>query len=449
MHHRYAPSRAAFVPVLTLSMALAGLPFVPLGAAAPSPLDAAIDGTTRWLRAAGRPSPAGLEWPADPNDPASVGTSLYSGSPGVVLFLLERHHQTKDAQALADARRGADRLIAAIDTTSEPGLYTGLAGIGFTFGEVHRATGDAKYRDAARRVVARLATLAKPAGRGVEWSEVTDIVGGAAGTGLYLLHAARTLGAADARALAVRAGDRLIELGQAEAGGLKWAMSPSFPRLMPNFSHGTAGIAYFLADLYRETREPRFLEAALAGARYLKSIASTDGDMCLIFHHEPGDDGKKLYYLGWCHGPAGTARLWYRLYQVTQDKAWLDWAERSARGILTSGIPERQTPGFWNNVSQCCGSAGVAAFFLELHRVTGNPTYLTFSKRVTDHLLADATTDATGTRWVQAENRVSPDKVVAQTGWMQGASGIGAWLLQYRGFEQGRKPFVTLPDNPF
>lgn len=32
--------------------------------------------------------------------------------------------------------------------------------------------------------------------------------------------------------------------------GLSWPMSPDYPRLMPNFSHGTAGTAYFLSRLY-------------------------------------------------------------------------------------------------------------------------------------------------------------------------------------------------------
>jgi hypothetical protein len=48
-------------------------------------------------------------------------------------------------------------------------------------------------------------------------------------------------------------GKRLIELGMIEGGGLKWAMSPEFKALMPNFSHGTAGVCYFLATLYQET----------------------------------------------------------------------------------------------------------------------------------------------------------------------------------------------------
>jgi lantibiotic modifying enzyme len=56
-------------------------------------------------------------------------------------------------------------------------------------------------------------------------------------------------------------------------------MTPSFPRLMPNFSHGTAGIAYFLASLYKATKQHEFLTAALSGAKYLQAIAKTEGDI--------------------------------------------------------------------------------------------------------------------------------------------------------------------------
>jgi len=100
-------------------------------------------------------------------------------------------------------------------------------------------------------------------------------------------------------------------------------------------------------------------------------------------------------------------------------------------------------------VGQCCGSAGVAEFFLALHRVTKNPEYLAFSRKVTRQLLARATRDAQGTRWVQQENRVQPDHLAAQTGWMQGAAGIGAWLVRLDAFEPGRAPAFRLPDSPF
>src|SRR5262249_5421729 len=163
---------------------------------------------------------------------------------------------------------------------------------------------------------------------------------------LFLLYAARELKDPSALELATLAGRRLIELEKADAGGLKWAMDSKFPRLMPNFSHGTAGVAYFLATLYSATKDEEFLRAAIGGAKYLQSIANTEGDACLIFHNEP--DGKNLYYLSWCHGPAGTARLFYRLFQVTGDRMWMNWVKKAARSIVNSGIPEKQTPGFWN-----------------------------------------------------------------------------------------------------
>jgi lantibiotic modifying enzyme len=404
-----------------------------------------------WLRHVAIRTDDGLAWAMTPGDPKSQPiANLYSGSAGVVLFFLELHNATRDAADLATARAGADWLAAQITREKQAGLYTGLAGLGFALTETWKATKDSKYRDAASRVLDLVKASAKTTADGVEWSPVTDIISGTAGTGLYLLSAARDLNRADARDLAAAAGRRLIAQGMPAEGGLKWAMMPAKPtRLYPNFSHGTAGIAYFLATLHQETKDRAFLEPALAGARYLLKVARTEGDQCLVFHHEPEADGLDLFYLGWCHGPAGTARLFHRLAVVTGDPDWKTWVDRAARGISASGIPEQQTPGFWNNVGQCCGSASVGDFFLSYHQQTGNREALTFARRVTDQILAKATRDDHGTRWIHAEHRVQPDNLAAQTGWMQGAAGIGAWLLRLDGFDQKRPLRIVLPDSPF
>jgi lantibiotic modifying enzyme len=409
-----------------------------------------------WIRTTAVKTEQGIAYPADPTDGKSIVTNLYSGMPGIALFFLEAYHATREAAYLKDARSAADYLIAHLDDEKEPGLYVGIAGIGFALLETYKATGDEKYKQATLRVIRRLKESARSIDimpqnrrliRGADWNDTTDIIAGSAGTGLFLLYAAKELKDSALRNLAARAGTQLIALGKAEAGGLKWAMNKDFPRLMPNFSHGTAGVAYFLATLYGETRERKYLEAALSGARYLRAVAKTDGDSCQIFHNEP--NGKELYYLGWCHGPAGTARLFYRLAQVTGDKNWLVWVKRSARAILQSGIPEKQTPGFWNNVSQCCGSAGVGEFFLSLYQVTGDKSYLNFTRRVTDNLLARATAENRGLKWIQAEHRAKPELLLAQTGYMQGASGIGIFLLRLDAAMRGRKPAIRFPDTPF
>jgi len=431
---------------LIASAALVAIVASSLPAAETSFRNAAIEAAD-WIRSASVQTAHGTVWPADPGDPKSANSTLYSGSPGVILFFLEAYRSTADQSFLRDARSGADHLLATFADEKESGLYVGLAGIGFVLTETFKVTGDSRYRQGAARCARMLVERAKKAGKGIEWNETTDIIGGGAGIGLFLLYAARELKEPAFRESAIQAARRLVELGTAESSGMKWRMNPSFARLMPNFSHGTAGIAYFLATIYQESKERAFLDAALAGANYLRAVAKTEDNACLVFHNEP--DGKDLYYLGWCHGPVGTARLFYRLYKVTGDRLWMEWVEKSARGVMQSGIPERQTPGFWNNVSQCCGSAGVAEFFLSLHRTTRDPKYLEYSKRVAGQLLSKATRDGVGIRWIQAEHRVRPELLVAQTGYMQGAAGIGMLLLHLDGFQRGKKPSIIFPDAPF
>jgi lantibiotic modifying enzyme len=409
-------------------------------------LQAALE-TARWLRSTAVPAKRGRAWPAHPPDIKTVNTGLYSGVAGVVLFFLEAHRATQEKAHLDDARAGAEYLLDSLEGEKQPGLYVGLAGIGFALQEMFKATNDPRFRAGARRCLALLTARARKAGKGVAWNETTDVIAGSAGIGLFLLYAARELDDPSARELAARAGERLVEQARPAASGLKWAMSPGFNRLMPNFSHGTAGVAYFLASLYQETKHKPFLDAALAGAKYLQAVAHAEGGTCLVFHHEPG--GEKLFYLGWCHGPAGTARLFYRLYQATGDRVWLGWVERCARSLLQSGIPEKQTPGFWNNVSRCCGSAGVAEFCLDVHRLTGDRQYLVFARHLTDDLLRRALSDENGMRWRGAEHRVKPELVTVQAGCMQGAAGVGLWLLYLNGFEHGRRGRITFPDSPF
>jgi hypothetical protein len=44
---------------------------------------------------------------------------------------------------------------------------------------------------------------------------------------------------------------------------------------------------------------------------------------------------------------------------------------------------------------------------------------------------------------------VSPNVVLAQTGLMQGAAGVGLSMLRLDGAMRGRKPAIILPDAPY
>jgi len=411
-------------------------------------VDAALK-AARWIHAARLETSHGVTWPADPGRPNSVSRDLYTGAPGVVLFHLELYEQTRDLSHLDEASAGADDLLAAIDrdAISASGLYDGLAGVMFALAEAYRASLEPKYWRGVERCRDLLARRARRNGRGVEWNESADVISGGAGIGLALLDVHRRFGDRTCAQLARGAAERLVELGQPDGDGVRWMLSTRVDREYPNFSHGTAGVSFFLATAFGATHDTAFLASALRGAAYLKRIAKTDADACLVFHHTKG--GEDRYYLSWCHGPAGTARLFHRLGQATDDRDWRRWVERSARAIAISGIPEQRTPGFWDNVSQCCGNAGVADFFIELHRSYRDEAALPFARRVVADLLGRATEDHTGMRWVQAEHRVRPDLRVAQTGYMQGAAGIGTLLLKLDAVERGTRPRIVLPDSPY
>jgi len=367
--------------------------------------------------------------------------------PGVVLFYLELYHRTGDAAWLAPARAGADELATRLESMAKDenyGLYTGLAGAAFVLEETHRATGDGKYRDGAQRAIDAIHAKIHT------WTDAraaTDIISGTAGIGLFLLWADHRIPNGWNRVAATAAGRRLIEAAQPEHDGLKWAVAPNVKNQYPNFSHGAAGVSYFLASLYQATRDRAFLDAALAGARYLEAVANTENGGLKVFHHEPG--GESLFYLSWCHGPAGLSRLFYRLGEATGDRSWHERVSRAAAAIRASGVPEQRTPGFWNNISQCCGNCGVGEYFLTLDRLYPGAGHAEMVRRVAADTLRRATVDGDGLKWVQAENRVSPDVVVAQTGYMQGAAGVGSFFLHRDAAVQGLKPAIVWPDSPF
>lgn len=420
-------------------------------------------GAARWLQANAIATPNGKAWPADPLDPTSVSSSLYLGTSGVVLFLFAAHAASGDPSLLRDARAGADTLLSSYATEKGSGFYDGMAGMCFVLMEAAKVTRDERYDRGARDCVRQLRERARRAGSGVTWDEATDIVSGSAGIGLFLLYASREHREPADKEVALAAANHLIDVAipvslEGDAGaarGLKWYSDPEHGKLMPNFSHGTAGVAYFLAETYAQTKRPELLDAARAGTRYLISVAEMSNGGCLIFHSEPAQEPptipfyRHIYYLGWCHGPAGTSRLFQRMYEVTGDASYRELVERGAKSILDSGIPEQSAPGFWNNVGLCCGAVSVADYFLKLAKQTGRADYDAFARKMASYVIARATPEGDGLKWIHAENRIEPEHAVAQTGLMQGAAGIGLVLLRIDALDTHRTPPLSLPDDPF
>lgn len=448
---------AALVASLTIPCAVAQSPAAPID---PAVYVRAATEAAMWIRTHQVETARGLAWPASPEGDDRIVRNLYHGTPGVILFFIEMARATGDQSYLEEAAMGADDLASHLEdlvASEGMGFYVGIAGAGYTLNETFKITQLARHRDAASRCVGIIQREwdarrnASDAGAG---GEVTDIIAGYAGTGLFLLYALNEWQDERALPLARQLGDRLLELGVSRGEGTMWPMATGARNTYPNFSHGTAGVAYFLASLGAATKDTKYTDAAIRGAKYLISIADTANDHCLIPRFDPSEYGEgeaRLFYLGWCHGPAGTGRFFHQLYKVTGDGQWRTWRDRCGKALLDAGIPEQRPEGFWNNSGVCCGNAGVAHFALAMYRETEDPAYLDLCKRLTADLMARSRVDPDlGTRkWVNAEHRAQPENVQPQTGLMQGAAGIGLWLLKWRSFLVKRPFGLRLPDDPF
>jgi hypothetical protein len=123
-------------------------------------------------------------------------------------------------------------------------------------------------------------------------------------------------------------------------------------------------------------------------------------------------------------------------------------AERCWQTVVTSGLPQRLRPGFWDNSGRCCGTAGVLALACDWHVETGAD--FDFAQLLIDDICTRATVDADGARWSNVEHRETPSNLEPRTGWAMGNAGLIRELLRSERIKTGKTPnyFVAWPDQP-
>ena len=169
------------------------------------------------------------------------------------------------------------------------------------------------------------------------------------------------------------------------------------------------------------------------------SVGTLDSSGFIVPHTLPYStrDVEPVTY-NWCHGPAGTSQLFAALAMAgVQDVgglpvAWL--RQQCLEAILSSGVPARLRPGFWDNDGRCCGTAGVGDVLLDAAQDGDDQTEaarLLEGARVMGAALAErAVRGQGGACWRFTEHRKDPPLLPPGTSWMQGAAGIAAFLLR-------------------
>lgn len=394
--------------------------------------------------------------PGDGRDtaPAKDRDSLYSGIAGLAPVLAEiaRHRELGERErALAEGI--VARLSEEAATRVEPSLYDGLAGDAMALRLLSPGAESVSLRRLHDLTTADgwRTTLEFEAGSD---APLNDIIMGAAGIVMTAVWA----GGEFSEAIATTGGEALLRAADRTEAGLDWGIAPGTPWRAPNYSHGTAGVAAALAVAGASLGRGDFVDAAVEGARHVLSVGLLDGDGFVVPHTIPPSkrEVEPLTYT-WCHGPAGTSHLFSALSHAgVAEVAGFRVEElrrRCLTSLLTSGVPERLRPGFWDNDGRCCGTAGVGDVLLDAAQDQPDPeraeTLLRGARRMGDALVERAIRDESGARWRFVEYRDDEPLLPPGTAWMQGAAGIAAYLLRLARFiETGPDaPVVDRPDQ--
>lgn len=400
----------------------------------------------KWLQSIAVEEGGGLAWP-EYEEGKTRPLNFYSGSSGICLFFLNLYRITGKEEYATLARKSAQFLMnrrvksgsgfcwkdedenkdGSLREYTSPALYVGAAGIGYVFLCLHQEFGEPAYLDTARGTADWILSTGTGENGLCHWGEGTDIISGASGIGLFLLEIHKATGEKKYLECAARGAKWLILQGVDESGGLKWKSSLSLERFYTGFSHGTAGNAYFLGKVYECTKEKRCLDCGEAAARWLMHRATPAEQGIKWFHYEPG--GEEKFQTGWCHGPAGTCRIFLALFGLTGKRTYLETAQKGASCLMGSlALGGKDNP-FWG-LSMCCGAAGVADFFLDLFLETGDEEYLEYAARIAEFLMDRAKPAGEGCRWTNSDQPDQKGKIYYGTGHMIGAAGIGSLFLK-------------------
>jgi lantibiotic biosynthesis protein len=371
-----------------------------------------------------------MEEPPREDEPPLL-SPLASGPAGIALFFAYAH--------LAFPDRGLDDLCLqslreALATTASPqaglSLFSGFVGVGWVLRHLEGRIFDAD-EDLGEEVESAL--LQALALHPDVWS--TELISGMAGFGLYFLE--RLPGEASRRG-AEQAVEQLAAKAEEEGGATSWftsvrSMPPSHREVYPDgyynlgVSHGIPGTVGFLAAAHHRG-------VAAGEARRLAEGAVR----WLLAHRLPESAGSTFpayagpeiepapTRLAWCYGDPGVAAV---LSLAGRAFGREDW-EREALAVARRAVKRGEDDVSVVEAGLCHGTAGLAHVFHRLFRATGDETLREAALFWLQRTLALRRPGHGAGGFGKAEGSASgPDRWSEETGFLTGAAGVGLTLL--------------------
>ncbi|HEX3582948.1 MAG TPA: lanthionine synthetase LanC family protein, partial [Thermoanaerobaculia bacterium] len=302
----------------------------------------------------------------------SFGADLYSGTSGIALFLARLYRMRPDA-VVAQTATGAIRQALSrsdqIPASYRHACYSGWTGIALALLDAAEVLGEPWIKREAAKL------LDGAAGHDLDPMSL-DVISGAAGAILALCAVDRRLGGDRHLGEAKRLGEHLLR--HAHKDGDAWSWTTMLPmgggeqKDLCGYSHGAAGIALALLELFVRTREECFREGALGGFAYERRHFSAEQqnwpDFRSFASPAPQQPG---YSVAWCHGAPGIGLSRLRAYALTGDDTYRREAEAAIGGTYRPLVTGSGLDGY----SLCHGQGGNAELFIAAADALGDERY--------------------------------------------------------------------------
>ena len=373
---------------------------------------AGADSIFDYIKATAEPDGDGLCWRTyDYGDQPHYHFNIFNGVGGIPLFLCEYYKARENSEALTLAE-GAIRWCKSAKPEKdcyERGLQLGRTGVAYSalvLSEISPSDMLLSFAEENGRHLCREAP-----------GPITDFVSGEASNGWFLLKLWSRTGNQAFLDGAIRCAEWIEGHIVRERG---WTFCLAEPvekgfgeNAFTGLSHGTSGVAVFLAFLYEQTREERWKKLSLELFHSLTSTAiEIHGGLNWSVHL----GGTTLPRCQYSHGSAGIGLAYARAATLLQEASLLAVALRAGEATFHYGD-------FRNNPTLCTGVAGSGELMIELFRQTGDGLWQARAEHFGDMALGYKVTTPEGDRWpTDTPGLFSPD-------FTYGASGTGHFLL--------------------
>jgi type 2 lantibiotic biosynthesis protein LanM len=240
-------------------------------------------------------------------------TDLYSGTPGIVLFLAylglltgEERYTALARTALASTRSQVEQQKQMPELTGI-GTFNGLGSYIYLLSHLGALWNQTALYQEAEEIMKLLPDM-------INKDEMLDVIGGSAGCIAALLSLYGVAPSEATLATAIQCGDHLIARAKPQKTGVGWSTKMEETPLT-GFAHGNAGIALNLLRLFAVSGEERFRQTAFAAMEYERSLFSEEHrnwpDLRKEFrslatsHEQLEQQESNSYMVAWCHGAPG------------------------------------------------------------------------------------------------------------------------------------------------